>query len=80
MLNDLAWTQLFLYPVPTEALVDVERAVTITDRKRLSSLHTLAATYTALGRLDQARETVLELLSQRRLHALGSTPRLAHRK
>jgi len=59
--NNIAWTMLYLPTVDERALEHARQAVSLTQRRRSDSLHTLATVLAELGRPEEARQTLLEM-------------------
>jgi len=62
LLNNYAWTGLFLSPVPADAVEIAQRAARLTENKSFGIVHTLAAVYADMGRLAEARKLILEVM------------------
>jgi tetratricopeptide (TPR) repeat protein len=64
VLNNYAWTGLFLSPVPADAVEIAQRAARLSDNKNFGIVHTLASVYADMGRLSEARKLILDVMDQ----------------
>jgi hypothetical protein len=60
--NSMAWTGLFLDKPPADLLNHALQAAQLSSFKSYSQLHTLACVYAELGKVEEARQTLAQLL------------------
>jgi tetratricopeptide (TPR) repeat protein len=63
--NERAWDALFHGPLGEAALADAQHAVEMSQHTNVGELHTLATLLGELGRAEEARKVLLELLDRR---------------
>lgn len=60
--NSAAWSGLFVDPKPPDILNHALQAAQMSSFKSFSDLHTLAAVYVEMGKIEEARQTLTQLL------------------
>jgi Flp pilus assembly protein TadD len=60
--NGAAWNGLFVKPRPNDVLAHALQAAQMSSFKSYSELHTLATVYVELGKIEEARQTLAQLL------------------
>lgn len=59
LMNNYAWTGLFMDKLPEDAVEYAQRAVRVTESKDFGIVHTLSAVYAEVGRVGEARQLLL---------------------